>query len=417
MNEKRSSDRPAPLAGVRVIESALLGPGATAMHLADLGADVIKVEAPGTGDYVRKMAWPIIDGVSLLHWHINRGKRSLALDLRKPEGVETYLELVRRADVVIEAMRPGALARRGITYERMRELNPRIVCCMVSGYGLTGPYRDMPSHGIAYDTWAGVVRPTLDDNGFPTIPSYTTIGIHAGPLYAAMAILAGVIRARATGEGCRLEVAQSDAAAAFCWNGIEGHKAYERPESEVTGNDGDGSGERRAVGENTMRDSVRYQIYASKDGYVLFMASEREFWKNFAEGVGRPELFERGPGARFADHARGNLPLRRQLTEIFATRTTAEWVEFGKRVNTPIAPVNTTKTIADDPQFKERFPWLPYQQHGTDLMPSPIRMVDEALPVPSKAPTVGQDSEDVLADVLGYDADKIAALRSSGALG
>ncbi len=417
MNEKRSDQKPAPLAGVRVVESALLGPGATAMHLADLGADVIKVEAPGTGDYVRKMAWPIIDGVSLLHWHINRGKRSLTLDLRKPEGIETYLELVRRADVVIEAMRPGALARRGITWERMREVNPRIVFCMVSGYGLTGPYRDMPSHGIAYDTWAGVVRPAIDENGWPTIPSYTTIGIHAGPLYAAMAILAGVIRARATGEGCQLEVAQSDAAAAFCWNGIEGNKAYERPESEVTGNDGDGTGERRPVGENTMRDSVRYQIYASKDGHVLFMASEREFWKNFAEGIGRPELFEREPGARFADHARGNVALRRELVEIFKSRTTAEWIEFGKRVNTPIAPVNTTRTIADDPQFQERFPWLPFRQHGTDLMPSPIRLIDEELPVPTKAPTVGQNSDDVLADVLGYGAEQIAALRAKGALG
>jgi len=417
MSDNPNVTKPAPLAGVRVVESALLGPGATAMHLADLGADVIKVEAPGTGDYVRKMAWPIIDGVSLLHWHINRGKRSLALDLRKPEGVATYLELVRRADVVIEAMRPGALARRGITFERMCSVNPRIVFCTVSGYGLTGPYRDMPSHGIAYDAWAGVARPTLDENGFPTIPSYTTIGIHAGPLYAAMAILAAIIRARATGEGCQLEVAQSDAAAAFSWNGIEGNKAYERPESEVTGNDGDGKGERRPVGENTMRDSVRYQFYASKDGHVLFMASEREFWKNFAEGIGRPELYENQPGARFADHARGNIELRRELVEIFKTRTTAEWIEFGKRANTPIAPVNNTKSIDDDPQFKERFRWLKHQQHGTDLMPPPIRMIDEELPVPRKAPTVGQDSDAVLADVLGYDAAKIAALRAAGALG
>jgi crotonobetainyl-CoA:carnitine CoA-transferase CaiB-like acyl-CoA transferase len=416
MSDKPHANKPALLAGVRVIESALLGPGATGMHLADLGADVIKVEAPG-GDYVRKMAWPIIDGVSLLHWHINRGKRSLVLDLRKPEAVDLYLELVRGADVVIEAMRPGALARRGISYERMREANPQIVFCMVSGYGLTGPYCEMPSHGIAYDAWAGVVRPAIDENGLPAIPSYTTIGIHAGPLFAAMAILAGVIRARATGEGCRLDIAQSDAAAAFSWNGIEGHKAYERPESEVTGNDGDGKGARRPVGEDTMRDSVRYQIYASKDGYVLFMASEREFWKNFAEGIGRPELFEREPGARFADHARGNTALRRELVEIFKTRTTVEWIEFGKRVNTPIAPVNTTKTIADDPQFKERFPWLPHGRHGTDLMPTPVRVLDEELPVPRKAPTPGQDSDAVLADVLGYDSARIAALRATGALG
>ena len=413
----QQGDTGALLAGVRVIESSLLGPAAVGMHLADLGAEVIKVEAPG-GDYVRKMAFPIIDGISLLHWHLNRGKRSIVLDLGTPEGVATYLDLVRGADVVIEAMRPGALARRGITYERMRELNPRIVFCAISGYGLTGPYKDMPSHGIAYDAWAGVARPTIDANGMPTIPSYTTIGINAGPLYAALGILAAVIRARTSGCGCRFEVAQSDAAAAFNWNGIEGNKAYERPEDEVTGNDGDGKGARRPVGDNSMTESVRYQYYRSKDGLVLFMASEREFWKNFAYGVGRPELYDQNPGSKYADHARGNLALRRELATIFASRTTAEWIQFGLEVNTPIAPVHDTKSITRDPQFQARLPFLPRQQHGTELMPSPIKLLDAALPTPAKAAVdPGRDTDAVLADVLGYDAARIAALRAAGVLG
>ena len=110
-------------------------------------------------------------------------------------------------------------------------------------------------------------------------------------------------------------MAQSDAAAAFNWNGIEGNKAYERPEDEVTGNDGDGKGPRRPVGDDSMKESVRYQYYRSRDGLVLFMASEREFWKNFCEGVGRPELFEANPGAKYADHARGNVALRRELAD------------------------------------------------------------------------------------------------------
>jgi len=388
------------LSGVRVIESSLLGPAAVGMHLADLGAEVIKVEGPG-GDYVRKMAFPIIDGISLLHWHLNRGKRSVVLDLRRPEGVATYLDLLRGADAVIEAMRPGALARRGITYERMLEANPKIVFCAISGYGLTGPYKDMPSHGIAYDAWAGVARPTIDANGLPTIPSYTTIGINAGPLYAALGIVAAIIRARASGRGCRFEVAQSDAAAAFNWNGIEGNKAYERPEEAVTGNDGDGKGPRRPVGDNSMTESVRYQYYRSKDGIVLFMASEREFWKNFCAGVGRPDLY-----------------LRRELAKIFAARTTAEWLQFGLEVNTPIAPVNDTKSITRDPQFQARLPFRPWQQHGTDLMPSPIKMIGEELPVPARAPLeAGCDTDAVLSDVLGYDAERIATLRRAGALG
>ncbi len=405
------------LSGVRIIESSLLGPGAVGMQLADLGAEVIKVENPG-GDYIRKMAFPIIDGISLLHWHINRGKHSIVIDLRKPEGVAVYLDLVRGADAVIEAMRPGALARRGLTWERLQEANPRLVFCTISGYGATGPYKDMPSHGIAYDAWAGAARPSFNAEGQPTIPSYTTIGINAGPLYAALGICAAIIRARATGEGCRFEVAQSDAAASFNWNGIEGNKAYERPEDEVTGNDGDGKGERRPVGDNSMTESVRYQYYRSKDGIVLFQASEREFWKNFCEGVGRGDLFEKNPGSKYADHARGNVELRRELDKIFATKTTAEWIQFGLAVNTPIAPVHDTKSITRDPQFQSRLPLRPYSEAGTDLMPSPIKLIGETLPVASKAAVQpGRDTDSVLQRVLGYDAERIASLRQSGALG
>jgi crotonobetainyl-CoA:carnitine CoA-transferase CaiB-like acyl-CoA transferase len=405
------------LAGVRIVESSLLGPAAVGMHLADLGAEVIKVEGPG-GDYVRKMAFPIIDGISLLHWHLNRGKRSIVLDLRTPDGVDTYLALVRQSDAVIEAMRPGALARRGITYERMQQMNPAIVFCTISGYGMTGPYKDLPSHGIGFDAWAGVARPVINADGFPTIPSYTAIGINSGPLYAALGILAAILRARSTGQSCRFEVAQSDAAAAFNWNGIEGNKAYERPEDEVTGNDGDGKGPRRPVGDNSMTESVRYQYYRSKDGIVLFMASEREFWKNFCHGVGRPDFYERNPGSKYADHARGDVELRCELAAIFSTRTSAEWIQFGLEVNTPIAPVNDSRSITHDPQFAARLPFRPWPEHGTELMPSPIKLIDEALPTPSRAARdPGADTAAILADVLGYDAERIAALRRAGALG
>jgi crotonobetainyl-CoA:carnitine CoA-transferase CaiB-like acyl-CoA transferase len=405
------------LAGVRIVESSLLGPGGVGMHLADLGAEVIKVEGPG-GDYVRKMAFPIIDGISLLHWHLNRGKKSIILDLKTTEGVATYLDLVRGADAVIEGMRPGVLARRGLGYDELKKVNPRIVFCTHSGYGMTGPYKDMPSHGIAYDAWAGVARPSFDASGQPTIPSYTTIGINAGPLYAALGICAAIIRARDTGQACYFEVAQSDAAAAFNWNGIEGNKAYERPEDEVTGNDGDGKGARRPVGDDSMKDAVRYQYYRSKDGLVLFMASEREFWKNFCEGIGRAELFEQNPGAKYADHARGNVALRKELAAIFATRTTAEWIAFGQKVNTPICPVNTVTTITQDPQFQARLPLRPYREAGTDLMPSPIKPIGEALPTPAVAAREpGRDTDAVLAQVLGYDGERIAALRRAGALG
>ncbi len=409
-----SASRP-PLAGVRVIESALLGPGAITTHLADLGAEVIKVEAPG-GDYIREMTWPIIEGVSLLHLHIHRGKQSLVLDLGKPEAVEVYRDLVRGADVVVEAMRPGSLARRGLGYEPLRELNPRIVFCNISGYGMTGPYRDLPAHGIAFDTWAGIVTPAVDEEGFTVIPEHASIGMHAGPLFGALGILAAVIRARASGEGCMLEIAQSDAAAYMDWYRSESWKAYERPESEVTGNKADGYA-RRAPGTAGMREGVRYQIYESADGSVLFMASEQAFWKNFCACVGRSELFERWPGSKFADHARGNRELQRELREIFRGRTSAEWIRLGEQQNFPVAPVNTPKTIADDPQFQDRLPWYPASLHGAEMLPFPVKFLGEALPAPTRAPTLGEHSESVLRRVLGYDAGRIEKLRASGALG
>jgi crotonobetainyl-CoA:carnitine CoA-transferase CaiB-like acyl-CoA transferase len=404
-----------PLAGIRVIESSLLGPGAITTHLADLGAEVIKIESPA-GDYIREMTWPIVNGVSLLHLHVSRGKQSVTLDLKKPEGVAIYKQLVERSDVVVEAMRPGSLARLGLGYEQLRALNPRIVFCNISGYGMTGPYKDMPSHGIAFDTWAGLVNPAYDEEGFCYIAEHASMGIHAGPLFGALGILAGVIRARETGEGCQMEVAQSDAAAYMDWYRSESWKAYERPESEVTGNKSDDY-VRRAPGTAGMKEGVRYQMYESSDGHVLFMASEREFWKNFCAGVGRMELFERWPGAKFADHARNNRELQRELREIFKAKTSAEWIRFSDEHNTPIAPVNTPKTIADDPQFRERLPFYPASRHGAEMLPFPVKLIDESLPDPGMAPTVGEHTDAVLRRVLGYDDAKLRQLRDGGALG
>ncbi|CAB4745854.1 MAG: CoA transferase [Actinobacteria bacterium] len=405
----------APLAGLRVIEFSLLGPGAVGLHLADLGADVIKVESP-QGDYIRQMTWPIIEDSSLLHWHIHRGKRSLTLDLRTEEAKDVFRDLVRDADVVIEAMRPGALAKRGLGFEDLREINPRIVFCTISGYGMTGPYANLPSHGIAYDTWAGLVKPGYTEDGYPFIPEHPSVGIHAGPLFAAFGVLAGVIRARETGQGCFLEVAQSDASAAMDWLRSETFKAYERPESEVTGNKADNY-ERRAPGTAGMTTGVRYQIYESSDSHILFMASEQEFWKNFCAGVDRMDLFEKWPGSKFGDHARDNTELRKILAEIFKTKTTAEWVIWSGEHNTTIAPVNTPETLAQDPQFLDRLGFMSHETHGADMIPYPVKFIGEEPVDPTPAPTAGQHNDEVLEEVLGYTAEQVASLREAGALG
>ena len=166
-----------------------------------------------------------------------------------------------------------------------------------------------------------------------------------------------------------------------------------------------------------MREGVRYQIYATRDGHVLFMASEQVFWRNFCTGIDRMDLFERWPGSTYADHARGNRELQAELRAIFATRTSREWIEFGGEANTPIAPVNTPKTLADDPQFEARLGWIPASRLRADQLPFPVRFVGEELPLPQQAPTVGENTYEVLRAVCDYDDARIAELRKSGALG
>jgi crotonobetainyl-CoA:carnitine CoA-transferase CaiB-like acyl-CoA transferase len=201
------------------------------------------------------------------------------------------------------------------------------------------------------------------------------------------------------------------------WYRSETWRAYERPESEVTGNKADDY-ERRAPGTAGMVEGVRYQVYETADHHhVLFMASEQVFWKNFCEGVDRLDLFERWPGSKYADHARGNRELRAELRTIFATKTAQEWLDFGGVVNTPIAPVNTPKTLLDDPQFADRLPLLPASEMGADQLFTPLHFVGEDLAHPAKAPTVGQHTEDVLRSVLDYDDNRIASARDGGAFG
>ncbi|MBC83532.1 MAG: carnitine dehydratase [Acidimicrobiaceae bacterium] len=404
------------LSGVRIIESSLLGPGLISTFFSDLGADVIKVEPP-QGDYIRQMTWPIIDGVSLLHLHTHRGKKSVALNLKTDEGKSIYKELVEKADAVVEAMRPGALEKLGLGYEVLQKINPKIVFCTLSGYGSSGPYQNMPSHGIAYDTWAGLINPEIDDSGFTRIPrDMPNVGINVGPMLGAFALLAGITRARETGVGCQMELAQSDAAAYMDWYRIETWKAYERPQSEVTGNPSDDY-ERRPPGLAGMWEGVRYQIYESNDGHVLFMASEQAFWKNFCEGIGRPELFEKWPGSKYADHAKGNIELQHELKAIFKEKSSREWIQFSEDENTPIAPVYNAKTAPTDPQFQHRLPFYSVEDLGAEQLPLPVNIIGEDPVTPSKAPTVGENTEDVLISLLGYEKNRVDKLRDDGVFG
>ncbi|MEV0595916.1 CaiB/BaiF CoA transferase family protein [Nonomuraea cavernae] len=403
------------LEGVRVVEFALLEAGGVGTVLADLGADVVKVERPGEGDYIRKVGWPFVQGVSLMHHHLGRGKRSVTIDIQRPEGARVAERLIGASDVVIEGMRPGVLTRRGLGPAAMRERHPALVWCTVSGYGTTGPYADLAAHGVAFDAWAGGLRLGTTEQGFSSAELNVPLGTRVAPLLAASAILAATLRAGRTGQGCAIDVAQCEAAAAVDWLTIEGHRAHLRPETEVTGNPADG-GVRREPGTAGMGDSVRYQVYRSSDGHVLFMASERKFWERFCRAVDRTDLLGDRDGEEVADHALGDHRLRAELTEVFLTRSTADWVEVGLTADVPIAPVNSPATLPADPHFAARTAWLPAQEYGADLLPLPVHLVGEEMARPAPAATPGLHTDEVLGE-LGVSAGELTALRESGVLG
>ena len=398
----------------------MLGPAAITSALVDLGADVIKVEPP-TGDYIRQMTWPIVEGVSLMHLHVNRGKRSIALDLRTEDG-KRGLPRAGRATPMPSSRRcaPAALERLGLGPEACARVNPRIVFARISGYGITGPYKDYPSHGIAYDTWAGIVTPEVDDEGFTYIPEHVSIGIYAGPLVRrARRSSPAIIRARETGEGCRpRDRAVRRAPPPFDWYRSETWKAYERPEDEVTGNPSDDY-ERRAPGTAGMRDGVRYQIYETADGHVLFMASRAGVLEELLRGRRADgPVREAGPGRQYADHARGNRELQAELQRHLRARgRRAEWMRVRRRGQHADRP-------GQHPEDPRRRPAVPGSarldsrraQLGADQLPFPVKFVGEELPrAEPRRPTVGEHTYEVLRACCDYDDHTIAELRESPA--
>ncbi len=391
------------LEGLRVVEVALLAPNMLGMHLADLGADVVKVEEPGRGDYTRAVGGARLDGISMLHVRWNRAKRSIAIDLRTNEGAAVFGDLVARSEVVIEGLRAGALERRGLGYEALTTLNPALVFASLSGFGQTGPYRDLATHGVAYDAYAGLAAPDRTDDDFPTIPRhYYDIGTKAGALYATVGVLAAVLRARATGRGTWLDIAQSDAAVAFNAGRLDelltGAEIPKQP--------------------GGMTAAVRYQYYDTADSRtILFQASERHFFERFCHAVERSDLLGGPAGAEFGEHARGDVTLRRELAGIFATRTQAEWVTFFVEHDVPGGPVNRPAELLDDPQFQVRFAPPDGLAAGEPrLLGTPIH-TGETRPPTRPAPMLGEHTDEVLRDLLGYDDARIGALRAEGAIG
>ncbi len=411
-----------PLEGLRVLDlSRLLPGGFCSLLLADFGADVVKVEDTGMGDYIR---WspPYYEGAhdsakSALFLSLNRNKRSIRLDLKSDGGREALLALVRDADVVLESFRPGVLDRLGVGYERMREENPGIVYCAISGYGQTGPKRDASGHDMNYLGLIGLLGLTGESGGEPVQAAGQIADLGGGALMAAFGIMAalrerdgsspqparagraaGCAGSQGSGVGQVVDVSMSDGALSWLAMVAAAHFA-------------DGTVPRR--GDLPLAGSlICYRPYECADGWVSLGALEPKFWQAWCRGVGREELiakqFER-PGSDA--HA--------QVMEIFKTRTRADWEAFAREHDCCLEPVLELDEALDSELVREREMVVELEQPG---VAEPVRQ----LGVPVKltrtpgdharlpGPALGEHTEEVLL-AAGYTAEQVAELLSSGA--
>jgi formyl-CoA transferase/CoA:oxalate CoA-transferase len=395
-------------AGVRVLDlSRMLAGPYGSMLLADLGAEVIKIEEPRGGDPMRAMGPPFLgpDGRESAYFlSINRNKKSVALDLERPEGRGVFHELCRVSDVVWENFRPGVMARLGCAPETLRVLNPRLVVCSISAFGQVGPYRDWPAFDLALQAMGGAMSLTGED-GRPPVRMGLPMGDLAGGMFGALAVAAALFRREHTGEGTVIDLSLLD-----CQVSLLTYVAqYFWADGRVPGRVGSGHAS-----------VVPYQAFATRDGFLVVAVFAEKFWSGFCRAIERPEL---AADPRFDSNpkrvgAKGELvPL---LEAIFPGRTTAEWLARLQAEGVPAAPINRVDQVLDDPQVRLRdmVVDLAHPKLGTvKMLGTPIKPADAAPFQPAPPPALGDHTDAVLGELLGYPAARIEALRRSGVVG
>ena len=386
-----------PLEGVRVLDLTRLLPGGVlGALLADLGADVVKVEEPRLGDYMR---WePLKTGPeSAASWIVGRGKRSFAVDLKSPEGVDVFLTLVESADIVIEGFRPGVVDRLGVGFDAARERNPKIVYASLTGYGSDGPMRDAAGHDINYISYAGVLGMTGPPGG-PVCQPGVQVGDLGGATILGIGILAALFDAARSGTGSRVEVAMYDAAMA--WTSIHAGEYW-------------ASGVAPDPGAMLLNGKWPcYQVYRCADGrYLSVGAVEEKFWQNFCRVVERPDLVER----QFDPDARA------VVAELMAGRTRDEWAGLLEHAEACVAPILDLGEALAHPMARARGMVQDAQlEAGSDetapTLGTPIRFDGQVTPVGTPPPTLGADTV-ALAEEAGLTVDEIDRLVAAGVIG
>jgi len=395
-----------PLADVRVIavEQFGAGPWAT-LQLADLGAQVIKIEDPASGGDVGRYVPPFQEGEDSLFFEtFNRNKKSVSLDLRHAGARGVLEDLVRGSDAVFSNLRGDQPRRLGLTYEQLRDVNSRVVCCSLSGFGMTGPRAAEGGYDYVVQGLAGWMSLTGEPEGPPTKSGLSLVDLSGGYV-AAIALLAGVLRARRDGVGCDCDVSLFETALAELvyvgtWAATEGFVP-------------------RRMHNSAHPSIVPFQNFAAQDGWLIVACAKQKFWERLCEALGLPELAH---DPRFADFAARDarreelLPI---LNEAFARRPASEWLELLTAAGIPCAPVNDVAGALSDPQAEARGAVVEVEHPRLGIVreaASPLRVGEEEKPL-RRGPFRGEHTEDVLVEVCGYSRGRVRDLAEAGVFG
>lgn len=394
-----------PLEGVRVLDlSRVLAGPFCSMILADLGAEVVKVEMPGSGDDTRSWGPPFIKGESAYFLCVNRNKKSITLNLKKEKGKEILYELAKKCDVLLENFSPGVTERLGVDYEKICKVNPHLIYCSISGFGQTGPYRDRPAYDIIIQGMGGLMGITGEMDRPPVRIGVAVTDLGAG-MYAAIAILSALIARGKTGEGQYVDVSLLD--------GTISWMTYMATNYFTTGKVPERTG-------SAHPNIVPYQCFEASDGkYLTLAVGNDRIWKSFCKALGLENLAEDPKFSENPKRVENREELIAELVKIFLTKTRDEWLEILSKNNVPSGPVYAMDEIFLDPQVLHRDMLVEIEHEKIGKLKqigNPIKFSKTAGRIRVPPPLLGQHNREILQNLLKYSEDEINQLKKEGVI-